>query len=122
MVINAFNPSTGEAEAEARGQRPEARGQRADGRGQRQEDLCEFKVSLVYKESSETARTTQRNHVLKNKTAITKEKERKEERKKKRKKERKKERKKGRKKERKKERKRKENSFLLGAIKTTQLS
>jgi hypothetical protein len=30
-------------------------------------DLCEFKVSLVYKASSRTARDTQRNQALKNK-------------------------------------------------------
>ena len=32
---------------------------------QRQEDLCEFKANLVYTVSSRTARTTQRNLVLK---------------------------------------------------------
>ena len=33
---------------------------------QRQAELCEFEVSLVYGVSSRTARTTQRNPVLKN--------------------------------------------------------
>ena len=33
----------------------------------RQEDLCEFKASLVYIVSSKTARAIQRNQVLKNK-------------------------------------------------------
>ena len=37
-------------------------------RRQRQEDLCDFKASLVYRVSSRTARTTQRNTVSKNKT------------------------------------------------------
>ena len=35
---------------------------------QRQEDLCEFRVSLVYRVSSKTSRATQRNPVLENKT------------------------------------------------------
>jgi hypothetical protein len=35
------------------------------GRGRR---ISEFEASLVYRESSRTARATQRNHVLKNKT------------------------------------------------------
>jgi hypothetical protein len=35
---------------------------------QRQADLCEFKASLVYRVSSRTVRTTQRNPVWKNKT------------------------------------------------------
>ena len=34
---------------------------------QRQEELCEFKASLVYKGSSRMARATQRNPVSKNK-------------------------------------------------------
>jgi hypothetical protein len=34
---------------------------------QRQEDLCEFRVSLVYRVSSKTSRVTQRNPVLENK-------------------------------------------------------
>jgi hypothetical protein len=33
---------------------------------QRQVDLCEFKVSLVYRASSQAARATQTNSVLKN--------------------------------------------------------
>ena len=37
-------------------------------RRQRQADLCEFKASLVYRESSRTARATQRNPVSQNKT------------------------------------------------------
>jgi hypothetical protein len=37
-------------------------------RRQRQVDLCKFKVSLVYRTSSRTARATQRNAVLKNNT------------------------------------------------------
>jgi hypothetical protein len=41
---------------------------------QRQADLCEFKASLVYRESSRTARVTQRNPVLKNKKKEKKEK------------------------------------------------
>jgi hypothetical protein len=45
-VAHAFNPSTG-------------------GRGRR---ISEFKASLVYKVSSRTARTIQRNPVSKNKT------------------------------------------------------
>ena len=44
VVAHTFNPSTGR---------------------QRQVDLCEFKASLVYLESSRTARTIQRNPVLK---------------------------------------------------------
>jgi hypothetical protein len=40
---------------------------------QRQEDLCEFEASLVYKESSRTARTvTQRNPVLEKKIKTNK--------------------------------------------------
>jgi hypothetical protein len=35
---------------------------------QRQADHCEFEASLVYKVSSRTARTTQRNPVLKTQT------------------------------------------------------
>ncbi|EGW07661.1 hypothetical protein I79_013644 [Cricetulus griseus] len=42
-MVHTFNPST--------------RGR------QRQEDLCEFKASLVYRASSRTARATQRNSV-----------------------------------------------------------
>jgi len=34
----------------------------------RQVDLCEFEASLFYRASSGTARTTQKNHVSKNKT------------------------------------------------------
>jgi hypothetical protein len=37
-------------------------------RRQTQEDLCEFKASLVYRVSSRTAKATQRNPVSKNKT------------------------------------------------------
>jgi hypothetical protein len=37
-------------------------------RRQRQVNLCEFKVSLVYRVSSRTARATQRDSALKNKT------------------------------------------------------
>ena len=33
---------------------------------QKQADLCEFKASLVYRESSRTARATQKSPVLKN--------------------------------------------------------
>jgi hypothetical protein len=36
-------------------------------RRQRQAELCEFKVNLVYKMSSRTARATKRNPVLKKK-------------------------------------------------------
>ena len=43
-VVQTFNPSTWEAEAR---------------------DLCEFEASLVYRESSRTARATQRNPVSK---------------------------------------------------------
>ena len=57
-------------------------------RRQRRADLCEFKVSLLYKVSSRSARAvTQRDLVSKNKT--NKKKERKKERKRERKKERK---------------------------------
>jgi hypothetical protein len=35
---------------------------------QRQADLCEFKTSLVYRLSSKTARTTQRNPASKKQT------------------------------------------------------
>ena len=43
-------------------------------RRQRQEDLCEFKASLVYRASSSTARIVkQRNPVLKDKTNKQKE-------------------------------------------------
>jgi hypothetical protein len=52
-------------------------------RRQRQMDLCEFKVSLVYKVSSRTARATQRNPVSKKKKKIKKEEEEKEEEKRK---------------------------------------
>jgi capsid protein len=38
-----------------------------------QVDLCEFEASLVYRVSSRTARATQRNPVLKNKTKQKKE-------------------------------------------------
>ena len=41
----------------------------------RQADLCEFEASLVYRVSSRTARTTQRNSVSKNKNK-TKQKQR----------------------------------------------
>ena len=44
VVVHAFNPSTQETEAV---------------------NLCEFETSLVYRASSRTARTTQRNPVLK---------------------------------------------------------
>ena len=49
MVVHAFNPSTWEAEA---------------GRS-------EFKASLVYRISFRTARVTQRNCVLKNKSVLS---------------------------------------------------
>jgi hypothetical protein len=39
--------------------------------GRRQVDLCEFKVSLVYKVSSRTARAIQRKPCLKIKTTTT---------------------------------------------------
>jgi hypothetical protein len=38
----------------------------------RQMDLCEFKVSLLYRVSSKTAKTTQRNPVWKNKNKMLK--------------------------------------------------
>jgi hypothetical protein len=41
-------------------------------RRQRQADHCEFKASLVYRVSSRTTRTTQRNPVSKKKTTTTK--------------------------------------------------
>jgi hypothetical protein len=41
-------------------------------RSQRQADLCEFKASLVYRESCRTARATQRNSVPKTKQTKTK--------------------------------------------------
>jgi hypothetical protein len=40
---------------------------------QRQADLCEFEASLVYRVSFRTARATQKNLVLKNKTKQSKE-------------------------------------------------
>ena len=40
-------------------------------RRQRQEDFCEFKVSLVYRVSSKTARATQKNSVQKRKNNQT---------------------------------------------------
>jgi hypothetical protein len=43
---------------------------------QRQVDLCEFKVSLVYRTNSWTARATQRNPVSKNKKFFKKEEKR----------------------------------------------
>ena len=39
-------------------------------RMQRQANLCEFKVNLVYRVSSRTARPTQRNPVSKNQNKI----------------------------------------------------
>ena len=45
VAVHTFNPSTQEAE--------------------KQVDLCEFEASLVYRESSRTARATQRNPVSK---------------------------------------------------------
>ena len=66
MAVHPFNPSTWE---------------------QRQGELCEFKASLVYKESSRLARAvTQRNPISKSKNK-QKGKERKKEKKKERKKE-----------------------------------
>jgi hypothetical protein len=37
---------------------------------QRQVDICEFKASLVYGASSQTAKETQRNPILKNKQKL----------------------------------------------------